>query len=357
MPRPRKQGMDYFPHDTDAASDPKLAAMIAVHGLPGYAFYFMLLERIYREDPPELDVKNQLRRKVLAKSLNLFQKRFDRMLETALEYGCFDATAYEERGVITSTGIQARAASVQAERERKRGAYKSAVSARRNSGETPEKLRNTPRKGKEREVKDNYKGNDSLSAAPPPAEEADYNFDSPAPIEPQRLIPLPDAETPDPPTSRPNKPSKAANASVEDQLASLTANLPPADITLIDAFLELAAAENKSGSITASRRVNETRALCELQQEIGTDAWRYGMEAAIRAEAPNINYVKKAARSWNKTTDTVGGFVGPGELARPAAEYLGRTADDDPTNPGEAVYADAPQWLKDKVVKDDQHGE
>ena len=49
MTRPQKQGLDYFSHDTDASNDEKIEAMEAVYGLAGHAFYFKLLERIYRQ--------------------------------------------------------------------------------------------------------------------------------------------------------------------------------------------------------------------------------------------------------------------------------------------------------------------
>ena len=43
MARPRKEGLDYFPHDTDAASDEKIEALTIIYGAKGYAFYFILL--------------------------------------------------------------------------------------------------------------------------------------------------------------------------------------------------------------------------------------------------------------------------------------------------------------------------
>jgi hypothetical protein len=47
MARPKKEGMDYFPHDTDAVNDEKIEALRLLYGNDGYAFYFILLERIY----------------------------------------------------------------------------------------------------------------------------------------------------------------------------------------------------------------------------------------------------------------------------------------------------------------------
>jgi hypothetical protein len=57
MAMPLKAGIDYFPHDTDAINDEKIEAMRAEYGNDGYAFYFILLERIYKKNGV-LDVQN-----------------------------------------------------------------------------------------------------------------------------------------------------------------------------------------------------------------------------------------------------------------------------------------------------------
>lgn len=49
MARPLKEGMDYFPHDTDASDDEKIEALRAIYGNDGYAFYFILLDLISLE--------------------------------------------------------------------------------------------------------------------------------------------------------------------------------------------------------------------------------------------------------------------------------------------------------------------
>ena len=48
MARPQKEGLDYFSHDTYSESDEKIQAMIYLYGNEGYAFYYRLLEHIYR---------------------------------------------------------------------------------------------------------------------------------------------------------------------------------------------------------------------------------------------------------------------------------------------------------------------
>lgn len=80
-----------------------------------------------------------------------------------------------------------------------------------------------------------------------------------------------------------------------ERLADLRRDVPQEDLDLIDEYLDNAAMENKTNQITPGRRLNETRDLLELREEIGEAAWRHGMSTANGALAPNINYVKKVA--------------------------------------------------------------
>lgn len=38
MARPRKEGMDYFPHDTDAVNDTKIESLRMLYGNDGHYF-------------------------------------------------------------------------------------------------------------------------------------------------------------------------------------------------------------------------------------------------------------------------------------------------------------------------------
>ena len=126
MARPRKQGLDYFPHDVDASNDEKIEALRALYGNDGYAFYFIMLERIYRTPNFELDVSEEFLRQILAKKVAVTPQKFEEMLETALKLGCFDQEAYEKRGVLTSPGIKKRAEIVVKKREKMRQRYEKA---------------------------------------------------------------------------------------------------------------------------------------------------------------------------------------------------------------------------------------
>ena len=124
MARPKKEGMDYFPHDTDAVNDEKIEALRLLYGNDGYAFYFILLERIYRTKEFELDVSDAETQQILARKVGVNLEVFQQMLETSLKRGCFDREEYENRGVLTSEGIQKRAGVVVEKREKMRSKYR-----------------------------------------------------------------------------------------------------------------------------------------------------------------------------------------------------------------------------------------
>lgn len=139
MARPRKDGMDYFPHDTDACNDEKIEALRMLYGNDGYAFYFILLERIYRTPNFELDVSDAETQQILSRKIEVTPEKFAEMLNTALKWGCFDKKIFEERGVLTSKGIKKRASVVIEKRQKMREKYVSEME-RVSDAETQQKL-------------------------------------------------------------------------------------------------------------------------------------------------------------------------------------------------------------------------
>jgi hypothetical protein len=120
MARPRKQGMDYFPHDCDARNDLKLRKLRAIYGNDGYATYFILLENIYKEKHYELEVLDGETPLILAEECKVNAEKFQDILDKCLDLGLFDKELYEERKVITSNAIKIRTEPVEIERNRKR---------------------------------------------------------------------------------------------------------------------------------------------------------------------------------------------------------------------------------------------
>ncbi len=164
MARPVKEGLDYFPHDTDAAGDEKIEALTALFGAEGYAFYFVLLERIYRQPNGELPVSGEVSAaetmQILARKISITKERFAEILPVALRVGLFDQKSYTERGVLTSPGIKSRLQNVQEKRVEERNRYlkkvSGLISAPKTNQEThPETPQGKESKGKESKVDDN----------------------------------------------------------------------------------------------------------------------------------------------------------------------------------------------------------
>ncbi len=127
MARPRKEGMDYFPHDVDASNDKKIEALRSLYGNDGYVFYFIMLEEIYKEKEFQLDVSDAETREemfqILASKIQISAEKFKKMLDTAFRWEAFNKKWYEEEGIITSNGIKKRAAVVVSKRAQMREKY------------------------------------------------------------------------------------------------------------------------------------------------------------------------------------------------------------------------------------------
>lgn len=109
MARPIKEGLDYFSHDVDAVNDEKIEALRMLYKNDGYAFYFILLERIYRTSNFELDISDAETIQILSKKIGITVDEFNSMLKTSLKYGCFDRDTYDTSKLLTSKGIKKRA--------------------------------------------------------------------------------------------------------------------------------------------------------------------------------------------------------------------------------------------------------
>jgi len=141
MARPRKQGLEYFPHDVDASNDMKIQRLRAAHGNNGYAFYFMLLEDIYATPALELFIGSEAIVRLLCRKISISPKKFREILTTAFEVGLFDKSAYDRSQVLTSDSIKRRASVVLEKRRQMRERYysKAGVSDAKTGEETQQK--------------------------------------------------------------------------------------------------------------------------------------------------------------------------------------------------------------------------
>ena len=114
MARPKKNSVDYFPHDSDARNDTKIRIMRHRYGNTGYAFYFILLELIYGSNG-FLDLSNNLTLLDTAITIGIDELMFNEMLGTAIDLGLFDSSFYKTK-ILTSNGIGKRIELINKER-------------------------------------------------------------------------------------------------------------------------------------------------------------------------------------------------------------------------------------------------
>lgn len=106
LARPQKEGLDYFPLDTDMDQDDKVALIEAKHGAVGFAIIIKLLMKIYRNSYfYKWAEKEQL---LFSKRVNVDINQVNDIINDCLKWGIFDEKIYKKYEVLTSRGIQKR---------------------------------------------------------------------------------------------------------------------------------------------------------------------------------------------------------------------------------------------------------
>ena len=108
MSRPKIQGLEYFPFDSDIFSDRKIKRLLRTFGTKGFTVYTFLLCEIYRDkgyymmwdDNAAFDVSDA----VVGTSEELVKN----VVNGCFEWDLFNKSMYEKYGVLTSKGIQKR---------------------------------------------------------------------------------------------------------------------------------------------------------------------------------------------------------------------------------------------------------
>jgi hypothetical protein len=135
--RPKKDGLDYFPHDCDASHDEKIDAICALYGKHvGYSIVFRLYERIYRAGG-SLNVSAAETMQILSRNYaEMDTKTFKKFISSCLNLGIFDKNEYENNHLLTSDGIKRRIKPVIYKREKMAKMYQNQVSASETLPET-----------------------------------------------------------------------------------------------------------------------------------------------------------------------------------------------------------------------------
>lgn len=106
MPRHKKQGLNYFPHDVDMSSDEKVQLMEAECGLIGYAVLNKILERIYRQNY-YIECSEKFI-KLLSKTNNIKIDECKQIINVCINEDIFNKKLYKKYNILTSIGIQKR---------------------------------------------------------------------------------------------------------------------------------------------------------------------------------------------------------------------------------------------------------
>lgn len=154
MARPTEEGLKFFSHDTDASTDEKIETLRMLYGNDGYAFYFILLERIYRSNDAELDISDPETCQILCRKLLITEQKFSEILQKSLKVGLFDKDAYNTRKALTSNGIKRRSSIVLKKREAMKERYKEQKNEQNIDGVSDAETQKELLKVKESKVKE-----------------------------------------------------------------------------------------------------------------------------------------------------------------------------------------------------------
>ena len=106
MARPQKEGLDYFPLDTDIAEDEKILYLEAETGLEGFAIYVKLLSTIYRNSYYMMWTETQL--SIYSRRFFVDKNTLSTVVSVCKNIGLFDKNLFEKYQILTSHGIQSR---------------------------------------------------------------------------------------------------------------------------------------------------------------------------------------------------------------------------------------------------------
>jgi hypothetical protein len=107
MARPQKEGLDYFPLDTDMdLQDDKIQLLEAKYGITGFGVLIKLLMKIYSEGYYyQWGEKESL---LHSKRVNVDCNKVNEIVLDLVKWGMFDSRIFEKYQVLTSNGIQKR---------------------------------------------------------------------------------------------------------------------------------------------------------------------------------------------------------------------------------------------------------
>ncbi len=104
MARPFKQGLDYFPLDTN--TDSKIEILESEYGLLGFGFIVRMFQKIYMNS--YYLEWNEYSPSLLKKETGLDKDTIQEMIDFCIKINIFDKEMYSKYNILTSKGIQKR---------------------------------------------------------------------------------------------------------------------------------------------------------------------------------------------------------------------------------------------------------
>lgn len=104
MARPFKQGLDYFPLDTN--NDNKFEILESEYGLLGFGFITKMFQKIYANG--YYLEWNQYSPSLLKKEFGLERDMITELIDFCVKINIFNEKLYREKNILTSKGIQKR---------------------------------------------------------------------------------------------------------------------------------------------------------------------------------------------------------------------------------------------------------
>ncbi|HXP52150.1 MAG TPA: DUF4373 domain-containing protein [Bacteroidia bacterium] len=110
MARPVKQGLSYFPKDTDFYSNREIRRVAKEHGLKGIIVFDYMLCLIYNDKGYYIDYNEELVFDVadFLKTYEITEENVDNVVKSCLKHSLFNNGMFENRKILTSAGIQSR---------------------------------------------------------------------------------------------------------------------------------------------------------------------------------------------------------------------------------------------------------
>lgn len=107
MARPIKEGLDYFPLDTDIIHDIKIRKIMRSNGPQSIAVLLDLLGNIYGDHGYYMKWDDDVRF-LVADDVGISEAAVDELISKAIQVNFFDETLFKKYSILTSKGIQSR---------------------------------------------------------------------------------------------------------------------------------------------------------------------------------------------------------------------------------------------------------